>query len=179
MGRNRLILLTAAMLLAIGAFRLASRRDQTPLLPQAASQVPIAPDFSLTQLDGTPLRLSDYRGKVVLLDFWASWCAPCREEIPRFIEWQRRYGDQGLQVIGVSMDDGIEPVRKFSRDFKMNYPVALGDQELATRYGGILGLPVNIVIGRDGKIVSKHVGMADLSVFERELTAQLASKQVH
>lgn len=171
MGRRGILLLAAGALAAIALAVFSPSRPR----PQVAPQASVAPDFTLKQLDGTPLRLSDYRGKVVLLDFWASWCAPCREEIPHFVEWQRKYGDRGFQVIGVSMDDGPGPAQKFNREFPMNYPVALGDQEVATRYGGILGLPVNIIIGRDGRIVSKHLGMADLSILERELTTQLAS----
>ncbi len=132
-----------------------------------------APDFTLQAIDGTTLRHSDYRGKVILLDFWATWCAPCAEEIPLFVKWQSKYGDRGLQVIGLSMDDSPDPVRKFSREFKINYPIAIGTQDVASRYGGILGLPVNIVIGRDGKIKAKHLGLYNLSLLERELTSQL------
>ena len=130
----------------------------------------------MTQLNGAPLRLSDFRGKVILLDFWASWCAPCRDEIPHLVEWQAKYGSSGLQVIGISMDDDPAAAQKFAREFKMNYPVVAGSAELADRYGGILGLPANIVIGRDGKIVSKHLGVVDLSSLEHELTLQLAVK---
>jgi peroxiredoxin len=131
----------------------------------------------LKAIDGTSLRLSDYRGKVILLDFWATWCAPCQEEIPRFVEWQNEYRDRGLQVIGVSMDDSPEPVQKFSREFRMNYPVAIGTQDIASQYGGILGLPVNFVIGRDGRIKAKHLGMYDLMLLKRELNEQLESKK--
>ena len=137
----------------------------------------LAPNFTLKTLDGTPLRLSNYRGKVILLDFWATWCAPCQEEIPRFVEWQNEYRDRGLQVIGVSMDDSPEPVQKFSREFRMNYPVAIGTQDIASQYGGILGLPVNFVIGRDGRIKAKHLGMYDLMLLKRELNEQLESKK--
>lgn len=161
--------------LALAAVSLVIVRCQSHSGPptMAPAQGLSAPDFTLKQLDGTPLRLSDYKGKVILLDFWATWCAPCRDEIPRFIAWQAKYGNQGLQVIGVSMDDDIDPVQKFSREFRMNYPVALGTQEVAASYGGILGLPVNIVIGRDGKIVAKHLGLEDPSRLERELITQL------
>jgi thiol-disulfide isomerase/thioredoxin len=174
MARKRLLLLASAILATVVFVVIVRQRHwQLPASPGPSSS---APDFTLKQLNGAPLRLSDYKGKVILLDFWATWCAPCRDEIPRFVEWQAKYGDQGLQVIGVSMDDDIRPVEKFSREIRMNYPVVMGTQELTSRYGGILGLPANIVIGRDGKIVSKHLGLEDLSLLEQELTAQLELK---
>jgi len=135
-----------------------------------------APGFSLHDLDGRPLELSTYRGKVVLLDFWATWCVPCKDEIPHFVKFQDAYRDQGLQVIGVSMDDSPKPVQQFYRDFKMNYPVAMGSTALADSYGGILGLPVTFLIGRDGRIAAKYVGATDMSAFESKLQSVLQAK---
>lgn len=132
-----------------------------------------APDFSLSDLAGQNLQLLSYRGKVVLLDFWATWCDPCREEIPHLIELQNKYGEQGLQIIGVSMDDGPEPVRDFYQRFKMNYPVVMGNAKTGELYGGVLGLPIAFVIGRDGRIYSKHIGATNISVFEKEIVALL------
>jgi len=127
-------------------------------------------------LSGQQLHLSDYRGSVVLLDFWATWCDPCREEIPHFVELQNRYRDQGLQIVGVSMDDSPEPVRDFYRQFKMNYPVVMGNASTGELYGGVLGLPIAFLIGRDGRIYSKHIGATDIAVFEREITMLLRTK---
>ena len=134
-----------------------------------------APDFSLTDFSGRPLSLSANRGKVVLLDFWATWCEPCKAEIPHFIEMQNRYGAQGLQVIGISMDDEEKPARDFYQNYKMNYPVALGTSQLADQYGGVLGLPITFVIDRQGHIVSRHIGATDPSLFESEVKKLLGS----
>ena len=137
-----------------------------------ASHLP-APDFTLRQPDGRDLRLSSYRGKVVLLDFWATWCYPCRQEIPHLVELQQKYGDRGLQIIGISLDDSPDPVRPFYQEFHMNYPVAMGTAKTGELYGGLLGLPVTFLIDRDGKIYAKHVGATDASVFEREIKSLL------
>lgn len=138
---------------------------------------PLAPDFTLTALDGQKLSLSDYKGKVVMLDFWATWCGPCRIEIPSFEQLENHYRDQGFAIIGISMDDGGPgPVRDFYQQFKMNYPVAMGNDTLAEQYGGVFGLPTTMVIGRDGRIYAKHVGATDPAVFEAEIRTLLAAK---
>src|SRR5437762_9245490 len=140
---------------------------------------PLAPDFTLTALNGQKLSLADYKGKVVLLDFWATWCGPCRIEIPGFIGLQNKYRDQGFSVVGVSLDtgsDAADQVREFYREFKMNYPVALGDDKVSELYGGILGLPTTFLIGRDGRIYSKHPGATPASVFEEEVKTLLGAK---
>ena len=136
---------------------------------------PLAPAFSLTDITGRPLKLSDHQGEVVLLDFWATWCGPCRLEIPGFIELQKRYGTQGFTMIGISMDDSPEPVVGFYRELQMNYPVAVGNDRLGELYGGMPGLPTTFVIGRDGRIYAKHEGAYDPSVFEAEIKVLLAA----
>jgi thiol-disulfide isomerase/thioredoxin len=137
---------------------------------------PIAPEFSLPALTGQTLDLSAYRGKVVLLDFWATWCDPCRDKIPHLVELQNKYRDQGLQIIGVSMDDESAPVREFYQRFNMNYPVAMGNAKTGELYGGVLGLPIAFLIGRDGRIEAKHIGATDISVFEREIKTLLQQR---
>jgi peroxiredoxin len=133
----------------------------------------LAPDFQLPDVNGGQLRLSTYRGKIVLLDFWATWCDPCREEIPQFVDLQNKYRGDGLQIIGVSMDDSPQPVREFYAHFKMNYPVAIGNAKIGDLYGGILGLPVALVIDRDGRVYARHIGAIDVAVLEKEIVALL------
>ena len=169
---KRKVLATVAIL-AIIAY-LATRHWSKPTELTRGGIAPTdspAPELSLTDLSGKKLELSSYRGKVVILDFWATWCEPCRTEIPRFVDLQNKYREQGLQIIGISLDDDPKPVRGFYQQFKMNYPVAIGDANLAERYGGILGLPVNFVLDREGRIHAKHVGEVDIFLIEEEINS--------
>ena len=133
-----------------------------------------APGFALTDLGGQSLTLVRFRGKVVLLNFWATWCAPCQVEMPVFTAWQRQYGPQGLQVIGISMDDDAGPARRLAVHLKLNYPVAMGDEGLGARYGSVLGLPLTFLIDRNGIIRARFQGETDLKLIERQVEALLA-----
>ena len=127
----------------------------------------VAPEFELKDADGKTVRLSDYKGKVVLLDFWATWCGPCKIEIPWFIEFERTYKDKGFAVIGVAMDDeGWTVVKPFISDLAINYRVLGGNDKIGDLYGGIEALPTTFLIGRDGKIAATHVGLTGKDEFE-------------
>ena len=138
------------------------------------SEHPDAPEISLTDIAGKRLDLADYKGKVVVLDFWATWCGPCRAEIPGFVVMQEKYASQGFSLIGISMDDDSAPVVDFYKEFRMNYPVAVGNQRIGELYGGILGLPTTFLIGRDGRIYAKHTGGINPAIIEEEVQQLLA-----
>lgn len=171
---RRTLLIGAAVVVGLVTYQ-ALRRDRVRS-GFSTKQNPLAPDFTLPQLDGQPLSFSSYRGKVVLLDFWATWCVPCREETPHFVELQKKYGGRGLQIIGVSMDDSADPVRPFYQQFHMNYPVVMGTAKTGEQYGGVLGLPIAFLIDPEGRIVKKHIGATDPNVIEREVVGLLGTQ---
>jgi peroxiredoxin len=126
-----------------------------------------APEFALKDSSGRLIHLSDFKGKVVLLDFWATWCGPCGIEIPWFTEFERKYKDRGFEVVGISMDDdGWKAINPFVAEQKINYRIVLGDDKTGDQYGGVEALPTTFVIDRDGKIASVHVGLTNRKDFE-------------
>jgi Thiol-disulfide isomerase and thioredoxins len=132
-----------------------------------------APGIARADLKGTRVDLKNLRGKVILLNFWATWCAPCLIEMPVFNEWQQQYVGQGLQVIGISMDDDAAPVRKAIAKLKVGYPVAMGDAKLGEQYGGVMGLPLTYLIDRRGVVRARFQGETDPKVIERQLKQML------
>jgi thiol-disulfide isomerase/thioredoxin len=166
----------AGFMLSLGIVFLPARSQAAEGVCSANAQ---AANLNLTfkDLHGKPVTLSDYKGKVVLLDFWATWCPPCRKEIPGFIELYDRYKSRGLVVIGVSMDDAEDTpdVKRFASHLKMNYPILLGfgrDDDLKPAFGE-LPLPTSFVIARDGRICARHDGLTATEQVEREITALL------
>jgi peroxiredoxin len=145
-----------------------------------------APDFELKDINGKTVKLSDFRGKAVMVDFWATWCGPCQIEIPWFMDFERKYKDQGFVVIGVAMDDeGWPVVKPFIEQMKVNYRVVIGNDRTADLYGGIEALPTTIIIDRDGKVASTHVGLAGKQDFQDAIEkvlqtpTQSSSAQLH
>jgi thiol-disulfide isomerase/thioredoxin len=154
-------------------------REGTSVPPEGAACAPDARpanlDFALKDLNNEDVKLADYLGKVILLDFWATWCGPCQIEIPGFIELQNQYGPQGFQVLGVSVDDTLDKLQPYAADMKMNYPVlqGLGRDDFFSAYPPIVGLPLTMIISRDGLICSTHAGFTTKDTFEREIRSLL------
>jgi peroxiredoxin len=135
-----------------------------------------APAWELKDLDGKTVHSSDFKGKVVILDFWATWCPPCRAELPSFVALQKKYQDKGLTVVGMSVDKGsVDDVKAFAKQQGLNYPVVLADAKIAGAFGGIEGIPTTFIIDRNGHIVKQHVGLTEQSEFESDIKPLLNS----
>jgi thiol-disulfide isomerase/thioredoxin len=184
--RQILILAVACVAVFVIVFVGLRRMHEAPVSRAATSSADskMAPDFALQSLDGKTIHLSDFRGKAVLLNFWATWCEPCKIEMPWFVELQKQYGPEGLEIVGVSMgDDTPGEVAKFAQTMGVDYPILVGKEaqrdSVADLYGGVQFLPVSIYIDRDGKIVNKIFGLKSRSEIEdsikKALTAEPAS----
>jgi peroxiredoxin len=126
-----------------------------------------APDFALRDANGKTVKLSDYRGKVILLDFWATWCGPCKMEIPWFMEFERKYKDRGFAVLGLSMDDdGWQSVKPFVQELGVNYRIMIADEHTGDLYGGIEALPTAFLIDREGRVATEKVGVSSRRDFQ-------------
>jgi len=129
-----------------------------------------APNFTLKDADGNPVNLTDYRGKVVLVNFWATWCGPCEVEIPWFVEFEQKYRDQGFAVLGLSMDDdGWKAVRPYIASHKINYRVMIASEIVSQQFGDIDSLPTSFVLDRQGRIATNHVGLVDKRDYQNEI----------
>jgi peroxiredoxin len=139
-------------------------------VPAAQKSSALAPDFTLPTVDGKQLKLSDYKGKVVIIDFWATWCPPCRKGIPDLIDLKKKYGARGFEVIGISLDTETKgQVPGFVKTNSMNYPVVYGDQNVTRLYGGIEAIPTSFVIDKQGKIIATYQGLVPAVTLENHL----------
>lgn len=149
----------------------------TPALASISSDVKRAPDFELLDVNGKKVKLSDFKGKIIILDFWATWCPPCRAEIPGFIELYKKYKDKGVEIIGISLDEGgVRDVLPFIKEFGVNYTILIGNYKVTQDYGGIRGIPTTFVIDRKGNIRAKYVGYRPKELFERDIIVLLNEK---
>jgi peroxiredoxin len=145
-----------------------------PPMPQAPKTGSAAPDFTLPDLKGKSIQLSSFKGKAVVVDFWATWCEPCKIEMPWLVDLQKKYGPEGLQILGVAMDDADDQtIQEFAHKMGVNYPVLKGTEAVADLYGGLDGLPATFFVDRSGKIVDVAVGLANQSLLEDSIKRAL------
>jgi thiol-disulfide isomerase/thioredoxin len=182
--RTRYLLLIGLVLILSGGVVRPQGQDAKPDAQDKANGPPIgslAPDFELKLLGvkGKTMQLSSLKGKAVIVNFWATWCEPCKIEMPWLVELQKKYGPQGLQIIGVAVDDSEEKViSDFSHKMGVNYPVLLGTEKVADLYGGVDGLPTNFFLDRSGKVVDHVLGLVSESVIEDAIKKSLEQENL-
>jgi len=151
-----------------------------PPLPETPGKGAVAPDFMSTDLKGNRVQLSSFKGKAVVVNFWATWCEPCKVEMPWLVDLQKKYGSQGLQVLGIAMDDADDAtIQQFSVKMGVNYPVLKGTEAIADLYGGLDGLPATFFVDRSGKIADQVVGLMSKSVIEDAIKRALEQAPAH
>ena len=163
---------------ALAALLLLSGCGQNSLNSEAQAadkgELKPAPDFTLEDASGKKVTLSELQGQVVLLNFWATWCGPCKIEMPWFVDFQRKYKDRGFSVVAVSLDEeGWDVVRPYTEEMQFNFPVVVGNDEMASKFGEMYALPTTLIINKQGEIVSTHTGLVDRSVYEEEIESLL------
>ncbi len=164
-------------MVASGKYLSRSRQNQNTSTLVGDVRGQAAPEFELTSLDGKRVKLSDFRGKAVLLNFWATWCEPCKVEMPWFVELQKKYGNDGLVVLGVAMDDTeTSKIAQFASEMGVNYPVLLGTDQVSEDYGNVQYLPTSFYIDREGKLVGKGTGLLGRDEIEQNVQKALASR---
>ena len=204
MKRNLIVILVVVVALGLMAWsgyqnlqrRRAAQRAQPPVTALDQSQQTVqqdvasdeglpklrgkkAPAFTLKTLDGRKVSLADYKGKAVLINFWATWCAPCKLEMPWFVDLHKQYAPQGFEILGVSEDDTKDrgEITKFTKKIGVNYPVLLGDDTASKAYGGVEFLPTSYYVGRDGKVIEETAGLASRDEIEANIKKALAAGQ--
>jgi cytochrome c biogenesis protein CcmG/thiol:disulfide interchange protein DsbE len=167
--------LLLAALVTGGCARSGSEKTQSAIPADAGQIGSQAADFELTDLSGKKVRLSDFKGHVMIVDFWAPWCGPCVAEIPDFVKLQSKYRAQKFTILGLTVNSDETSVRKFAEDHDVNYPLLLEADETTKIYGGVLGIPTTFVVDRQGKIVKKFIGAMSPETFEEAIQPLLAS----
>jgi thiol-disulfide isomerase/thioredoxin len=178
--RNPLILFFVAAIVGAMLFAgiRAARDNREARIAKPKLIGSLAPDFELPALDGKNIKLSDLRGKGVLLNFWATYCGPCKVEMPWFVELQKEYGPQGFAIVGVAMDDAsTEDIAKFAKQMGVNYPILIGKDSVADSYGGVSVLPTTFFVDRDGKVIAREFGLQSRSVFVDHIKQSLGQGQ--
>ena len=190
MKKTSFLVVAVALLVALTLVVQRTRRIAAAPRPAASQNAPAAtaaledaPKFSVKDLQGADVSLAQYKGKVVLLNFWATWCEPCRIDIPWLIEFQNKYGARGFTVLGMAMDEGgkkdVEPFVKDERfdvdgqKLAMNYPILIGNDAVGDSFGGLLGLPTTVLVSRDGKMIKTFIGLVDHEKFVKAIEEQL------
>ncbi len=180
MRRDPAVIIVVAMVVAlmlVFGFKLARRSSQR--LGAAQTQNGAAPDFTLQSLDGKTVHLSDFRGKPIVLNFWATWCGPCKIEMPWFVDFQKQYKQAGVQFLGVAMDDAsTKDIAEFAESMKVNYPILIGKESVGDAYGGVQFLPETFYIDRNGKIVDKAFGLKGRGEIEDDIKKILGPNSV-
>ena len=180
MKRDPIILIVVAVVISLMlVFGIQKTRHSQTLQQGSAGKLQgqPAPDFALASLDGKTLKLSDFHGKAVLLNFWATWCEPCKIEMPWFIDLQKKYGAQGFQVVGVAMDDASpSDIADFAKKMGVNYPIVIGKEAVGDQYGGLPYLPSTFYIDRDGKVIERVFGLVSRSEIESNIQKAMGSQ---
>jgi cytochrome c biogenesis protein CcmG/thiol:disulfide interchange protein DsbE len=181
MSKKTLIILLA-IIVAIGGISygfLSNGQDSQKVDKQNTEKsqemkYPMAPDFALSDLNGNTVKLSDYKGNVVIIDFWATWCGPCRRGIPEFIELQDEYGEDNLTILGISVDQGdLSVVPAFAEKYGINYPILYANQDVQRKYGPIRSIPTAFIIDKEGKVRDMAIGLRPKSYFKRTIDSLL------
>jgi peroxiredoxin len=168
--KNKIIILEIFLLILTLMFsqNISAQKKSAKQKATAQKSENAAPEFTLQNQDGKNVKLSDYKGKIVILNFWATWCAPCRAEIPDFMDLYKTYQKKGVVILGVALDDQ-DKVIKFAKDKKINYPILLGTQEVSGLYGGISAIPTTFILNRKLEIVKNYVGQRPKETFENDI----------